>query len=306
MKRIALLLLVLLFVISLSSCELKEVNDDKKSVVCLGFAEYDWTRNIVGESEGVAVSLLRDSGVDIHSYQPTAADLMDVSSAELLIYVASPTFAGFDDDIADMATSTLDLLEYSGVGEHDHSQRHDHDHTEDEHIWLSLSHAVECCMIISEKLSELDPKNAEIYEVNAKEYIKELTLLDAEYREAVSLSKNKTLVFVDRYPFAHMAHDYSLECHAAFSGCTGESEASFETIAHLITAVDENGLDCVITVDGSDEKIARAVISSTKTKDQHILTLDSMQVLGREDIENGVTYIAVMRDNLEVLRQALG
>ena len=134
----------LLVVFSLVSCAHEEKSDGQINVVCLSFAEYDWTRNIVGDCEDVEVSLLREGGVDIHSYQPTASDLMDISSAELLIYVASPTFAGFGDEIAGMAENKLDLLKSAGIAEHDHSHEHEHEHTEDEHIWLSLSHAVKC------------------------------------------------------------------------------------------------------------------------------------------------------------------
>lgn len=310
MKRTVLILLSLLLLLPLfTACDTKSDGDRKIDVVCLSFAEYDWARNIVGDNENVRLTLLRRGGVDIHSYQPTASDLMKIYESDLFIYVASPSFSGFDDAVESSKGRTLELLslfEDEEHHDHDHEHGHDHDHATDEHIWLSLSHAQECCEHIAAALSELDKENAHSYSDNSQEYIAKLEKLDSEYRETIESAKTRVLVFADRFPFSHMAHDYSLECFAAFSGCTGESAASYATFDHLISKVDENSLDCILTVEGSDQRIARTVVSSTKSKDQTILTLDSMQALGKADVENGVTYLSVMQKNLETLREALG
>ncbi len=304
-KTISLFLILLLFLFVLSSCDANEVGGEVTKVVCLSFPEYDWVRNIIGEESDIQLTLLRRSGIDIHSYQPTAADLMDIYESDLFIYVASPSFAGFDDAVNRSNGKTLDLLAFVGEEEH-HGHEHEHDHATDEHIWLSLGHASECCERIAKALAELDSVNAQSYYANAEAYITELSALDSEYREAVKNANTNILVFADRYPFTHMAHDYSLECYAAFSGCSGESGASYETFDYLISKVDEYSLDCVLTVEGSDGKIARTVASSAETKDQKILTLNSMQALGGDDAKKGVTYLSVMRENLEVLKEALG
>lgn len=97
-----------------------------------------------------------------------------------------------------------------------------------------------------------------------------------------------------------MADDYGLKYFAAFAGCSAESEASFQTIKFLAGKVDELNLPCVMTIEGSDKKIADTIIANTAAKNQKILVLNSMQ--GKVD---GETYLSIMEKNLEVLREAL-
>ena len=115
----------------------------------------------------------------------------------------------------------------------------------------------------------------------------------------------KVLLFGDRFPFRYLVDDYGLKYYAAFSGCSAESEASFETVMFLAGKVDELKLPCVMTIEGPQHKIADTVISSIKAKNQKVLSMDSMQSTTLKDIQNGVTYISVMESNLETLNTAL-
>ncbi len=113
-------------------------------------------------------------------------------------------------------------------------------------------------------------------------------------------------MFGDRFPFRYLVDDYGLEYYAAFVGCSAESEASFETITFLSKKVDELSLPVVLTIEGNDKRIAETVIANTATKDQTVLSMDSMQSTTSKDVANGVTYVSVMGSNLEVLKKALG
>ena len=155
-------------------------------------------------------------------------------------------------------------------------------------------------------MSGADAENAEIYRQNAAEYIKKLDALDKEYIAAVSEAKHDTLVFGDRFPFGYMTDDYGLSYYAAFEGCSAETEASFETVAFLAGKLDELGLNCVMTIDGSDKRIAQTIIESSENKDRKILTLDSMQSTTMKDIKDGASYYGIMESDLGVLKEALG
>ena len=198
---------------------------------------------------------------------------------------------------------------------HDHDKKHDHDededededeHEADEHIWLSLRCATTLCKAITSKLSELDKPNAAEYQANCRAYSEKLLALDKSYREAVAASSLKTLLFADRYPFRYMANDYGLTCHAAFSGCSAETEASFKTIAFLAGKVDECKLRYVLVLENRQHKIAETVVRTAKSKGVGILTLDSMQAATSRDAANGKSYLNVMEMNLAVLKKALG
>ena len=112
-------------------------------------------------------------------------------------------------------------------------------------------------------------------------------------------------MFGDRFPFRYLTDDYDLDYYAAFVGCSAETEASFETITFLAGKVDELGLPAVMTIEGDNHRIAETIVENTKTKDQKILTMDSMQSTTAKDIANGATYLSAMEGNLSVLKEAL-
>ena len=158
---------------------------------------------------------------------------------------------------------------------------------------------------IAETLGEVDSMNAETYGKNSEKYLGQLEALDTKYQKTVEAGSKKTLLFADRFPFRYFTDDYNLSYYAAFVGCSAETEASFETVVFLAKKVDELQLKTVLTIDGSDKKIAETVVKNTKSKNQNIATMNSMQGVTNKDIKNGVTYLSVMEDNLKVLKQAL-
>ena len=159
---------------------------------------------------------------------------------------------------------------------------------------------------ISESLQALDPDNKDTYAANAAAYGKKLSVLDAGYQKAVDAASNQTVLFGDRFPFRYLVDDYGLSYYAAFAGCSAESEASFETISFLAKKMDELKLPCVLTIEGTNHKIAETVVANTAEKNQKVLTMDSMQSTTSRDGANGTTYLAVMEKNLAVLAEALG
>ena len=190
------------------------------------------------------------------------------------------------------------------------ASRRCHSHTDedieyDEHIWLSLKNAETLSSAIADALEKADPGNKDVYEKNVSDYIEKLKDLDIKYQDVTANAKQKTVLFGDRFPFRYLVDDYGLSYYAAFAGCSAESEASFETISFLAKKVDELGLKNVMTIEKSDQKIAKTIIENTKNKNQKILTLDSMQSTTSDDVKNGTIYLSVMEKNLEVLKEAL-
>ena len=350
-----------------------QANKDKLSVIVTIFPLYDWTKNILGEETDAELTFLLGSGVDLHSFQPTASDVMKISSCDVFLYVGGESDAWVESALAEASNPelvALNLLELLGEDrareeellegmqetehdhghedhededhdheDHDHDQEdhdhdhddhdhddhdhedhdhdhddhdhedHDHDHDDheteyDEHIWLSLQNAMYLVPQIADTLAAKDPANAEQYRKNAEDYTAQLSALDAEYRAAVASGTRDMLLFCDRFPFRYLAEDYGLTCYAAFSGCAAETEASFETITFLAEKVKEFSLPHVLTIEGSDAKIADTVLESAGAKESTILSLDSMQSTTTQDAANG-TYLSVMEQNLEILKKVL-
>lgn len=326
MKKIHILIVAVLFAAAcLSACDPgggKPAADSSRiQIVTTIFPEYDWVMNILGDNPAEAeVTLLLDSGVDLHSFQPAANDILRISTCDLFVYVGGESDKWADDVLKDAANKEMiiinlmevlsDELKEEELSEGMQQESHDHDDetdaTEyDEHVWLSLKNAAAIAESISEALGRIDPGHAEYYRANSSAYTEKLSALDAEYRAAVSVSSVKTLLFGDRFPFRYLADDYGLSYYAAFPGCSAESEASFETITFLTGKVDELSLHAVLTIEGSNHRIAETIVLNTTSRDQKILTLDSMQSTTIEDAQNGATYLSIMEKNLSVLTDAL-
>lgn len=309
-KIVSIILCVALCMIFMCSCGDNTVSDEGLKIVCTAFPQYDYVKNILGTSDGV--KLLLDDGADLHSYEPTATDIIEIASADLFIYIG-----GVSDEWVEGALKSansdklrtvalMDMVEtyevdyVAGMEKEEH--HHDGEHEKDEHIWLSLRNSAEITRVLCDMICEIDEANAEKYKSNAENYISSLNSLDNEYKSVIESAKRKTLLFADRFPFRYLIEDYSLEYHAAFSGCSSESEASFQTMAFLIDKTKELALPVVITIEGSDGSIAEMICKETGVK---AVTLDSCQSVLAADIENGTSYINIMKNNLEILKEAL-
>lgn len=301
-----------------------ENNDNGKlKIVTTIFPEYDWVMNVLGEKKDEAsVTMLLDSGVDLHSYQPSPKDIVTVSKCDLFIYVGGESDEWVEDVLKQAANKnmvTINLLEtlgdaakeeeliegMQGEEEEEGEEGEEEEKEYDEHVWLSLKNAKLFVETISDSLGSLDKENANYYKANADAYVANLTALDAQYEAAVNAGTQKTLLFADRFPFRYLVEDYSLKYHAAFIGCSAETNASFETIVFLANKVDTLGLKVILKIESSDGSIANAVKQATQTKDQQILTMDSIQSAATKEYKNGRNYLSIMTSNLEVLKEAV-
>ena len=307
-----------------SSTATDSKNADKLNILCTTFPQYDWTREILGKHiDNVNLTYLLDNGVDLHSYQATADDIVKIANCDMLIYVGGESDSWVDDALKDAVNKDMIVINLVGAlgdavkeeeavegmeEEHEDEAAGDEHEDEaeiDEHVWLSLKNAQVLCNNIATKLGEIDSKSAADYLTNAKAYNEKLSALDAKYQEAVNSGAQKTVLFGDRFPFRYLVDDYGLSYYAAFAGCSAETEASFETIAFLSKKVDELGVKSIISIEGTQHKIAQTVMQNTKDKNQKLLSLDSMQSITSSNIQNGATYLSIMEKNLEVLKEAL-
>ncbi len=300
---------------------------DKLSIVTTIFPEYDWVKEILGDkADNAEVTMLLDNGVDLHSYQPTADDIIRISNCDLFIYTGGESDGWVDDALKNTTNKDMKVIKLMEVlgdsvkeeetvegmqeEDHDHEDADEHEHEEeaeyDEHVWLSLKNAETLCDAISGALQQIDPDNKDTYAANASAYIKKLSALDADYQAAVDAATYKTVLFGDRFPFRYMVDDYGLSYYAAFVGCSAETEASFETISFLAGKVDELNLPCVLAIEGAQHKIAETIVENTSAKNQKVLAIDSLQSTTSKDAANGTTYLSVMKQNLSVLKEALG
>lgn len=312
-RVLAALLLTVLLAGLVAGCSVGRKDDGKIRIVTTIFPEYDWVREVLGDNPaGAELTLLTESGVDMHSYQPAASDILTIAGCDLFIYVGGESDAWAANALKQRKNDNrlvINLMETLGsdAREEELVEGMEDAPEYDEHVWLSLRNAARFVTKISEALQTLDPAHAEDYKKNAEAYLAKLSALDEQYKKAVEAAPVKTLLFGDRFPFRYLTEDYGLTYYAAFVGCSAETEASFATITFLAGKLDELALPAVLTIEGSDGKLAQTVSKTAKPDPaRQILSLNSLQSVTKADIDAGATYLGIMTDNLDVLRVALG
>lgn len=321
-KSLFILISICMLTFFLTGCGKLARNNDKIKIVCTTFSQYDWVREIAGESIDDIELVLLGNGADLHSYQPTTGDILNIADCDVFIFVGGVSDVWVQDALKqatnpDMITINMmevlknnlyeeEIIDGMEEEEHHHDEAEDDLIEYDEHLWLSLRNAELMCYEIRDALVSSDEKNKSIYENNCDSYVNKLKKLDEEYIEVVSNSAYDTVLFGDRFPFIYMIKDYNLNYYAAFAGCSAESEASFETVTFLAGKLDELKLPAIIVVDGSSKDLAKTINESTKSSDYPILVMDSMQNVSMDDAKNGKTYLGTMESNLKVLKTALG
>ena len=311
---------------SSSVAESNSEETKKLSIVTTIFPAYDWVKQIVGDNKNVEISFLIDKGVDLHSYQASAADIAKITDSDLFVYVGGESddwaediikenpnlnYINMVDSIGEAALAEELVEGMQDEEEHDHegkehaNEEGEHEEGEeeiDEHVWLSIKNAETIVSAIEAKLAEIDPDNKAEYEKNANDYLAKLDELDKEYKDTLSSIQNKTIIVGDRFPFRYLVNEYGIKYYAAFTGCDAGSEASFETVKFLANKMDELNMSDIFIIDGSKGDLAKTIVDNTKDKNAKVLVLDSMQSTKSSD---NASYLDIMKKNLEVLKEVL-
>lgn len=327
-KRILFTVMSLLFILVGCESDSSAGSDSEKlQIITTLFPQYDFARVIAGDKADA--TLLLPPGMEAHSYEPTPADMIKINKADLFIYTgesmeqwAHTMIESIDSDsvyVLDVSKN-VPLLEPNQTTEesddHDHEEddhdheheSHDHeeDHAEedghyhayDPHIWTSPKNAMIMVNNILEALCEIDPDNATYYEDNAKLYLAELEELDNEFKDVVENAKRETIYHAGRFAMQYLTNEYGIH----YVSAPFEAEPSAALVAQMIKEIKEQGIPAIYHEELVDPKIAQMISDETGAQ---MLLLHSCHNVSKEDFNQGVTYLSLMKQNVENLRMGL-
>lgn len=280
----------------------------KLKIISTVFPPYDLARQIAGDN--AEISILLPPGSEIHNYEPSTKDMIAIRNCDIFLYIGGENEQWAEKLINSNDTenvTAVKLIDYvptlsEDEDEHDHDHDHEHEHETDEHIWTSPKNAQLMLSAVYDAICKVDPSNKQTYTKNKDAYAKQLSDLDNAYRSAVDNAKNKTIVLADKFPFRYLAHEYGLEFSAAFAACSDESEPGVSTMIKLTKTIKENNIPAVYYLEFSSTKIADTLCDETgATK----LMLHSCHNVSKQDIENNISYVDLMKQNLENLKLTL-
>ena len=309
MKRIICIISALCMLLPLCACGEKPADktDGRLSIVTTVFPAYDFAREIAGDKANV--TLLIPPGTEIHSYEPTPQDIVKIEKCDLLIRNGGESEAWLDKltdggsgeyaevtmmDKVDVLTEEIKEGMEAGAEE---------DPEPDEHVWTSPVNAQKICRAIADSLSALDESNAPYYAESCAAYCEKLAELDGEFREVIANASRSTLIFADRFPVRYFVEEYGLDYFAAFPGCADDAEPSAKTVMFLIDKAKEISAPAVCYIEFSNQKMADMVAEDTACTKK---LFHSCHNVTSDDLKNGVSYLSLMKQNVETVREALG
>ena len=322
--KIFIICLCLALMLSLASCGRESapmIEEGRINVICTVFPAYDFARQIAGER--AHVSLLIPPGAESHSYEPTPHDMAALVRCDLIIanggtgesWLETMLSTGEINAPVVYMLNTVNLLEeehkegmQDAAHAHEHGESCDHDHEHehgadyDEHVWTSPRNAARISSAIASALSGIDPAGEGFYTQRLADYSEKLMALDAAFRETVDSAAHRSMIFADRFPVRYFVEEYGLDYYAAFPGCAEDTEPSARTVAFLIDKVREEGIGAVYFIEFSNGKMADVIVEDTGCKK---LLFHSCHNVSAAELESGITYLALMEQNLENLKEGL-
>ncbi len=294
--------------------------DGKLSVVTTIFPAYDFARGAAGDLADV--TMLIKPGAEVHSFDPTPADIIAIQECDVFVYIGGESEAWVDTVLSstDMTGKTvIRLMDFvtpveeetvEGMQEEEHAEdeepAEDVEHGEeveyDEHVWTSPANAAQMVEAVGDGFAAADSVNADGYKTNAKEYADQIREVDAQIAAVVEAAPRKLILVADRFPFRYMVEEFGLDYYAAFSGCSAESDVTAGTMAFLIDKVEEYDIQYVYYIELSNQQVAKAVCEATGAQ---MLLLHSCHNVTKDEFEAGETYLSLMQNNVEALRKGL-
>lgn len=288
-----------------------ESREERPLVVTTIFPYYDFVRQVAGDR--VRLKMIVPAGMDSHSFEPTPRDMIAMEKADVLICNGGEMEQWVQQVLDSLDTShmkILTMMDYVEVSEEEQvegmedssHQKEERELEYDEHIWTSPVKAQEIVTLISRTLSEVSPENRQFFQRGRDTYLGELKKLNEELHQVADQGRNRMILVADKFPFRYFADEYGLSYRAAFSGCSTDTEPSAKTIAYLIDRVREKEIGAVYYLELSSPRTAEIIYEETGAVP---LLLHSCHNVTRKQLEEGVTYLQLMKGNVESLRKGL-
>ena len=306
--------LLILLSFSLISCSESKKSDRIKIVTTI-FPQYSFVKEIVGDLCDVEVVL--KPGQDSHNFDPSVSTVINIKNADIFVYTSDEMETWAAKLIESLNKNTIvnasKGLEHLIMNEDDHDDHdhpdgeHHHNHSYDPHLWTSIRNSIHMVENITKAICLRDPENSETYKANSQRYISELQEMDDAFVQLFGeCSKDNhthpTLFFVCPFTFYYFIKDYHLNYQALYNTCSSEVEPSANDLINFINLIKAHNVKYIFTKELMSAEIPTKIVEQTNTK---LRTLHSGHNITHQEYENNLRYIDIIKNNYEVLKEAL-
>lgn len=307
-KILILFIIIILTCLVYTGCKSSKENT-KPNIITTLFPQYDFVRQIAGDK--VNVTLLLSPGTESHTYDPSPKDVININKSDVFVYTgeemepwAAKIISGLDSNTKVVNLSDgITLLKTEHDEEEEAEGNEEHDHESDPHIWLDPTNCIIMVDNITKTLCEIDAANETFYRENAEKYKAQLTKLDQDIALVVANGNTDTLVFGGRFSYLYFLEKYNLSYVTVYHSCSTNSEPSVKEKTNVIDYIEQNDVTVIFHEELVDPKIANSIANDTKIQ---CLLFSTAHNVTKDELDNGVTFINIMYQNLANIKLALG
>lgn len=288
-----------------TGCKETSTNDPNKlNIVTTTTMITDLVNNIGGDA--VEVQGLMGSGVDPHLYKASEGDVSKLTRADVVFYSGLHLEGKLVDVFEKMGrtTNTIALAEVLNKNKLIGSEYFASSF--DPHIWFNINYWKQITVNLTQHLSKLDPKNAELYNKNKDAYLKKLETLEIEVRETIaSLPKEKRILVTAHDAFNYFGEEYGFNV-VGLQGLSTATEAGVQDVQKLAELIIDKKVKAIFIETSVPKRTIEALQQAVKSEGFDVKiggTLYS-DALGNAGTNEG-NYIGMFSYNVETIVNAL-
>lgn len=262
--------------------------DGKLSVVASFYPIAEFARQVGGGK--VTVATVVSPGIEPHDFEPTPHDIAGINDAAVFIFNGGSLDPWAKKIVSELPSKTrsLDMSAMLGLD------------GADPHFWLDPVFAQKQVEITRDALAAADPANAEFYRQNASAYLEKLVALDKEFSATLASCSTRE-IFTSHSAFSYLASRYGLT-QVSIAGLSPDAEPSARGLADLATEAKAKNIKYIFFETLTSTRLADTLSTEIGAK---TLVLNPLEGLTRDEVNSGMDYIAVQRQNLANLKTAL-
>lgn len=299
-KTIFIFLLLIIIVVSIGCGSANPetssgfLEEEKLSVVTTIYPMQDFVTQIGGDK--VEIINLVPAGMEPHDFELSTGDMGLLEEADVLVYNGAGMEHFIDKTIQTMTNHSVVIVEAAKEVE----QIDGEGGKKDPHTWLSIQNAKMECEAICNALCEADKENEAYYKGNLEDYEQQLDELYSDFEAGLSGCENRTIV-VAHEAFGYLCEEFSLE-QVGIEGLMADSEPDSGKMKEIIDLCREQNIQVIFFEELVSPKVAQTIADETGAS---TMVLNPIEGLTKEQEEENLNYIGLMRENLSALQTAL-
>ena len=266
------LLTTILFTVATMSSFTNASANERMKVLTTFTVLADMAANVAGDAADI-VSITKP-GAEIHGYEPTPQDIVRGSNADLILWNGMNLELWFKQFLGNMK-SVPSVVLTDGINPISISSGN-YQGKPNPHAWMGLDNAIIYIDNIRDAFVDHDPKNAQTYNKNAKNYKNELRSTIMPLRKAINdIPLERRWLVTCEGAFSYLAQDFKMK-ELYLWPMNADQVGTPKQIRTVIDGIRKNNINVIFCESTVNTAPAKQVARETDAKYGGVLYVDSL------------------------------